>query len=70
MSRFYFHILEGGRVTPDDEGMELSGLLAAQAEALASAHDLAMAGSSRERRSVQIADASGAVVASVPVLSH
>lgn len=70
MSRFYFHILEGAKVTPDDEGMELSDLLAAQAEALASARDLAMAGSSKDRRTVQIVDASGAVVDCVPVLGH
>jgi hypothetical protein len=70
MSRFYFHILDGGRVTPDEEGMELSDLLAAQAEAMASARDLAMAGTSKEKRTVQIVDASGAVVDSVPVFSH
>ena len=70
MSRFYFHILDGGKVTPDEEGMELSDLLAAQAEAIASARDLAMAGASRERRTVQIVDASGAVIDSVPVFSH
>jgi hypothetical protein len=70
MSRFYFHILDGGKVTPDEEGMELSDLLAAQAEAIASARDLAMAGTSKQKRMVQIVDASGAVIDSVPVFSQ
>jgi hypothetical protein len=48
----------------------LRDLLAAQAEAMASARDLAMAGSSIERRAVQIADASGVVLDSVLVFSH
>ena len=70
MSKFYFHILSGNTVTPDEEGMELPGVLAAEAEAVASARDIAKAGASRTPRSVMIVDDAGAFVSSVPVLSH
>jgi hypothetical protein len=72
MPRFYFHILSDGVTIPDDEGLELLNLLAAQAEAMASARDLALSadrdGFGRESRSVQIVDAAGTVLDSVPVL--
>jgi hypothetical protein len=70
MSRFYFHIIEGVQVTPDEEGMELSSLLAAQAEAVASARDIAQAGDSPKWRFIQITDEAGDVLGSEPVLSH
>ncbi len=70
MTKFYFHILCGREIVPDDEGMELSGLLAARAEALSSARDIALAGGSRERRMIQITNASGTVLDSVPVFIH
>ena len=72
LPKFYFHILSNGVTVPDEEGMDLPDLLAAQAEALASARDLARSadrdGFGKESRSVQIADAAGAVIDSVPVL--
>jgi hypothetical protein len=74
LPRFYFHILSDGLTIPDDEGMELPNLLAAQAEGVASARDLALSadrdGHGKESRSVQIADAAGLVVDTVPVLGN
>ena len=74
MPRYYFHILSNGVTVADDEGMMLSDLLAAQAEAFASARDLARSadrdGFGKETRSVQIADAAGKVLDSVPVLGN
>lgn len=40
MARYYFHIREGGRRIPDDDGEELPNLEAARAEARLSAQDL------------------------------
>jgi hypothetical protein len=70
VSRFFFHIIDGRLVIPDDEGMELSDVFAAQVEALASARDIAMAGASRDRRMILAVDDSGAVVNSAPVFSN
>jgi hypothetical protein len=72
MARYFFHILSDGVTVPDDEGMDLPNFPAAQAEAAASARDLALSadrdGFGKETRSVQIADAKGAVLDVVPVL--
>jgi hypothetical protein len=70
MSKFYFHIVTGRNVVLDEEGMELQGIIAAQAEALASARDVAAAGPSKEHRIIRIIDASGEVIGSVPIFSH
>ena len=74
MPRFYFHILSGGATVPDDEGMELPNLLAAQAEGAASARDLARSadldGFGKESRAVQIADRAGNIFDTVPVLGN
>lgn len=70
MSKFYFHIVIGESIIADDEVMELSGLLAARAEAIASARDLAWAGSDGQARIVQIVDAFGTVLGWVPVVKH
>jgi hypothetical protein len=71
LPRYYFHILSNGMTIPDDEGMELHDLSAAQTEAVASARDLARSadldGFGKETRSVQIVDAAGAVLDSVAV---
>jgi hypothetical protein len=40
MSRYYFHIRDGLRFVPDEEGMECHNLFAVQSEARASARDL------------------------------
>jgi hypothetical protein len=72
LPRYFFHILSNGLTVPDDEGMELRDLRAAQAEAAASARDLALSadrdGFGRETRSVQIMDAAGMLIETVPVL--
>jgi hypothetical protein len=71
MTRYYFHIISGGEPVPDEEGMDLPSLLAAQAEAIASARDLALSadrdGFGQESRIVQIVDATGRIIDSVPV---
>jgi hypothetical protein len=43
MTRFYFHIREGLRLIPDEEGLDLPNMAAARLEAEASAVDLARA---------------------------
>jgi hypothetical protein len=43
MGRYYFHIRQGQLLIPDEEGMDCRDLIAVQAEACASAQDLAMA---------------------------
>ena len=72
MPRYFFHILSAGETIPDEEGMELTNVMAAHQEALASARDLALQQDrndfGRETRSVQIVDAAGAILHSVPVL--
>jgi hypothetical protein len=71
LPKFYFHILSGGITVPDEEGMELPDLLAAQAEAFASARDLSLSadrdGLGKESRSVQITNAAGAALDTVIV---
>jgi hypothetical protein len=72
MPRYFFHILSGGVTVEDDEGIDLPDMAAARQEAVASARDLALSadkdGFGKETRSVQIVDAAGAVLGSVPVL--
>ena len=68
MARFYFHIVSDGRTVPDEEGMELPNLLAALAEGMASARDLALAwGSGMKTGTVQIADGAGTILETVAV---
>ena len=40
MARYYFHVQSGETVSPDDEGLDLPSLSAAQEEALATAREL------------------------------
>jgi hypothetical protein len=72
--RYYFHILSGGLTVPDDEGMDLPDLPAAQVEGTASARDLARSadldGFGKETRAVQIADRAGNIFDTVPVLGN
>jgi uncharacterized protein DUF6894 len=42
--RFFFHIRDGGVLVPDDEGMELSDMRAAHAQAVLSSNDLILEG--------------------------
>jgi len=53
VSRYYFHIIDGSQLIPDDEGMELPSLEAAWDEANMSVADL-------ERASIQSGTALGA----------
>jgi hypothetical protein len=72
MPRYFFHILSGGVTVEDDEGIELPDMAAARREAVANARDLALSadkdGFGKETRGVQIVDAAGTVLGSVPVL--
>jgi hypothetical protein len=72
LPRYFFHIFSDGVMVSDDEGMELPDLQAARTEAAASARDLALSadrdGFGRESRSIQIADAAGMLIETVPVL--
>ena len=72
MPRYFFHILSGGVTVTDEEGMELSDIMTAHTEAFASARDLALQfdrnGLGKESRSIQIVDAAGVLLDTVPVL--
>jgi hypothetical protein len=63
MARYYFHIRDGLRIIPDDEGMDLPNIAAARFEAQASADDLAFAAiqsaTSSSASAVEITDACG-----------
>ena len=71
MCRYYFHIREGWRVVPDDEGMELTDIGEAWSEAYASADDLAhqaiRSGSSIGPCVIEIMDQAGNVLGTVKV---
>jgi len=57
MTRYYFHIKDGERLTEDDEGIELADLVAAQAEAVLSAGDV-----SRQRSDLRWAGIKSSIV--------
>jgi len=40
MGRFYFHLRAGDQIVPDDEGVDLPDLSAAQREAILAAREL------------------------------
>ncbi len=73
MSIFYFHIRAGSVRIPDDEGMELRDLGAAQVELRASAQDLAMAcirsGAGVDARVVELEDEEGKILDALPIRS-
>ncbi len=65
MPRFYFHIVDGRGLVPDEEGSELANLDAARAEAKQSALELvfkAMRSGIIEHRSLEIADEEGRIL--------
>ena len=70
MPRYFLHIRDGSQLLPDDEGSELHDLDAAKTEALAAAADILAArikaGRSLGYSIFEIAEATGAVVMSVP----
>ena len=71
MARYFFHIRDGSRLIPDEEGMELASIDAAWIEAHASADDLARqavrAASSRGPWAVEVSDYAGVVFGTVKV---
>ena len=71
MIRYYFHIRDGWDLIPDDEGMDLSGIDAARAEAYSSADDLARAGirdgKAAAAWAIEIADQAGNILGRVCV---
>jgi hypothetical protein len=70
MARYYFHICDQETFIPDEEGLELSGIAAALAEAALTVNDLILANLRCGRvisTSVEIADGSGAMLDIVAV---
>jgi hypothetical protein len=74
LGRYYFHIRDGWNVIPDEEGMELSDIYAARAEAYASADDLAREALRDGTRigawAIVIADQSGKILGRVKVMKQ
>ena len=73
MALYYFHIRDAHSLTPDEEGIELSGMAEARAEARLSANDLAMeamrCGRAVNSGTIEIADWRGNVLAAVAIRS-
>lgn len=73
MPLFFFHVYADGNLVEDLEGSELPDLAAAHSEAHASARDLLSELIKAERvldgQSIEIADVTGRIVASVPLRS-
>ena len=70
MARYYFHIRDHAALIPDDEGMELSGLPAARAEAVLSVNDLVLAdirSGHVSSTAVEISDRCGHMIDALPV---
>ena len=71
MPMYYFHIRDGWDLIPDEEGMEFPNLDRAQAEAYASARDLAAAAliarHSFAAYSVEVTDEVGTVLSRVKI---
>jgi len=70
MGRFYFHLQTGDQIVPDDEGIELPDLSAAEHEAILAARELLAEAIKRSRPEVPqafvIADEEGRALAIVP----
>jgi hypothetical protein len=68
MIKYFFHIRDHGQLIPDDEGLYLSGLEAAAAEAWLSAGDLAAAairiGTGVSCQSIEYSDEHGNILGS------
>lgn len=71
MRRFYFHIRDGSGLIEDPDGSDLPDLDAARAEALASAREILAnrlrSGEVLDGQSIEITDAAGEVLATVPL---
>jgi hypothetical protein len=70
MGRFYFHLQTGDQIVPDDEGIELPDLSAAEHEAILAARELLAEAIKRSRPEVPeafvIADEEGRALTIVP----
>jgi len=66
MARYFFHIVDDSRRISDDEGMELSGLMAVAQEAEASAKDALRHGFKTHRpmddRRIEVTDERGTII--------
>ena len=71
MGRFYLHIRAGDEITPDEEGVDLPDLSAAQREAELAARELLaqaiMSGKPEVPEAFVIADEAGRSLATVPL---
>jgi hypothetical protein len=71
MGRFYFHIMKGDELIPDDEGTELPDVAAATREALKSARELLAeaikVGKPKVPDALVIADEAGRTVEVLPL---
>jgi hypothetical protein len=71
MPRFYFHYQDGGRISPDSEGVVLPDAEAAMYQAVRSAREIInrdmASGALRPGRYVTIADESGERLNAVPL---
>ncbi len=69
--RYFFHIREGGRLIPDDEGDELADPIDASFEARMIARDMVMenlrAGRELDGRKIEITDANGKIIETMRV---
>jgi len=70
MGRFYFHLQAGDQIVPDDEGVDLADLSAAELEAILAARELLaeaiMCGRPEVPEAFVIADEEGRALAIVP----
>jgi hypothetical protein len=73
MGRFYFHIRDGDRLIPDEDGQELPDTSVALREAMLAARELLaeaiFAGKERVPDAFVIADDAGRVVETVPFIA-
>jgi hypothetical protein len=70
--RYFFHVRDGQGVITDDEGSELPDIIAARKEARESAKDFLVdalqGGPSILNRRIEIADAAGEVLETLPMI--
>jgi hypothetical protein len=69
--RYFFNVRDAVGMIPDEEGSDLSGIMAARLEAVDSARDFAMddlrCGNPVQARSIEITDQDGAILETVLV---
>jgi hypothetical protein len=71
MRRFYFHLRQGDQLLPDDEGVDLPDIAAAQREALTAAREIVTEAITSGKQTVPeafvIADEAGLALDTVPL---